>query len=74
MEINPKGNGKAKWFDLISEKILTGNMPFYPDEDDKNSTMWQNSMPRGYLNGIDVRNIKENGSAEHMQFRKVKQK
>lgn len=58
--INPKGNGKAKYFDLISEEILT-SMPFYPEEKDENSTMWQNSMPRGFLNGIDVRNIEENG-------------
>lgn len=65
ISINPNGNGKAKWFDLISEEVLTGNIPFYPNEDDKNSTMWQNSMPRGFLNGIDVRDIQENGSIEH---------
>lgn len=65
ISINQNGNGKAKWFDLISEEVLTGNIPFYPDDDDKNSTMWQNSMPRGFLNGIDVRDIQENGSVEH---------
>lgn len=63
--INPKGNGKAKYFDLISEEILTGNMPFYPNEDDLNSTMWQNSTIRGFFNGIDVRNITQNGSKNH---------
>lgn len=62
--INPKGNGKATYFDLRAEKVITSNFPFYPDEDDQNSTMWQNSMPRGFLNGIDVRNIKENGNPE----------
>lgn len=67
--INQKGNGKAKYFDLIAEEVLTGNIPFYPNEDDVNSTMWQNSMPRGYLNGIDVRNIVKNGSPEHTAAR-----
>ena len=60
--INPKGNGKAKYFDLIAEEAIISNIPFYPDEDDQNSTMWQNSTPRGFLNGIDVRNITQNGN------------
>ncbi len=60
--INPNGTGTAQYFDLRAEKAIIGNIPFYPDEDDKNSTMWQNSMPRGFLNGIDVRNIKQNGN------------
>lgn len=62
--INPKGNGNAKYFDLRAEEAIIGNIPFYPDEDDLNSTMWQNSMPRGFLNGIDVRNITQNGNSE----------
>ena len=60
--INPRGNGIAKYFDLRSEEAITANIPFYPNEDDKNSTMWQNSMPRGFLNGINVKNITENGN------------
>ncbi|MCI8640659.1 MAG: leucine-rich repeat protein [Clostridia bacterium] len=60
--INPKGNGKAKYFDLIAEEAIISNIPFYPDEHDQNSTMWQNSTPRGFLNGIDVRNITQNGN------------
>ncbi len=63
--INPKGNGKAKWFDLISEEVLTGNIPFYPNEGNLNCTMWQNSTIRGFFNGIDVRNITQNGSKNH---------
>lgn len=62
--INPRGNGKATYFDLRTEEAIIGNIPFYPDEDDNNSTMWQNSMVRGFFNGIDVRNIKENGNPE----------
>lgn len=63
--INPRGNGRAKYFDLRAEEAITSNIPFYPDEDDQNSTMWQNSSVRGFFNGIDVRNIKSNGNIEY---------
>ena len=63
--INPRGNGSATYFDLRAEEAITANIPFYPDEDDKNSTMWQNSMPRGFLNGINVKNITENGNPKY---------
>lgn len=63
--INPKGNGRAKYFDLRAEEAITSNIPFYPDEDDQNSAMWQNSTIRGFFNGIDVRNIQSNGNTEY---------
>lgn len=63
--INPRGNGRAKYFDLRAEEAITSNIPFYPDEDDQNSTMWQNSLVRGFFNGIDVRNIETNGNIEY---------
>ena len=63
--INPKGNGRAKYFDLRAEEAITSNIPFYPDKDDKNSIMWQNSSIRGFFNGIDVRNIETNGNIEY---------
>lgn len=63
--INPKGNGRAKYFDLRAEEAITSNIPFYPDEYDQNSTMWQNSSIRGFFNGIDVRNIQSNGNIEY---------
>lgn len=63
--INPQGNGKAKYFDLRAEEAIVANIAFYPNEDEKNSTMWQNSIPRGFLNGIDVRNIQSNGNIEY---------
>lgn len=63
--INPRGNGRAKYFDLRAEEAIISNIPFYPDEYEQNSTMWQNSIPRGFLNGIDVRNITENGNIEY---------
>lgn len=63
--INPKGNGRAKYFDLRAEEAITSNIPFYPNEHDQNSTMWQNSSIRGFFNGIDVRNIETNGNIEY---------
>lgn len=63
--INPKGKGKAKYFDLRAEEAITANIQFYPDQFEQNCTMWQNSSARGFLNGIDVRNIKSNGNIEY---------
>ena len=63
--INPEGNGEAKYFDLRAEEAITSNIPFYPDEYDPNSTMWQNSSIRGFFNGIDVRNIQSNGNTKY---------
>lgn len=63
--INPEGRGKAKYFDLRAEEAIISNIPFYPDDDDPNSIMWQNSCVRGFFNGIDVRNITQNGATEY---------
>ncbi len=63
--INPKGNGKAEYFDLRTEEAITSSIPFYPNKDEKNVAMWQNSSIRGFLNGIDVRNIQSNGNIEY---------
>lgn len=63
--INPKGKGTAKYFDLRAEEAIIANIPFYPDEYDPNSEMWQNSSIRGFFNGIDVRNIQTNGNIEY---------
>lgn len=60
--INPKGNGRAKYFDLRAEEAITSNIPFYPDGA---SRLWQNSSIRGFFNGIDVRNIKTNGNKKY---------
>lgn len=65
--INPEGNGSAEYFDLIAEEVIIADIPYYPDYPGprvENSDLWQNSMPRGFLNGIDVRNIKENGNPD----------
>lgn len=63
--INPSGNGRAKYFDLRAEEAIISNIPFYPNEEDQNSTMWQNSSVRGFFNGIDVRNIQSNGNIKY---------
>ena len=63
--INPKGDGSARYFDLKAENAVITNLPFYPESQEQNSTMWQNSTHRGFLNGIDVRNIKSNGNPEY---------
>ena len=81
--INQKGNGRAKYFDLRAEEAITSNIPFYPNEDytieevlekdfldegyqyEEGRTMWQNSSIRGFLNGIDVRNIQSNGNIKY---------
>ena len=62
--INPKGNGKAKYFDLRTEEVITSGIPFYTGYD-QNSAMWQNSTIRGFFNGIDVRNIGSNGNIKY---------
>jgi len=63
--INFKGHGKAKFFDLRAEEAIISNIPFYKHRARvKNSplwSMWQNSTIRGFLNGINVNNITENG-------------
>ena len=59
--INPNGNGEATFFDLRAEDAITSNITFYPTVRDNNMLLWQNSTLRGFLNGIDVRNITENG-------------
>ena len=67
--INPNGNGRAKFYNLRAEKGLLANIPFYPSEYDVNNTLWQNSTPRGFLNGINVIDIKQNGNVEYPAHR-----
>ncbi len=63
--INPNGNGKAKFFDLRAEEAISANIPSFKANDDQNSIMWQNSLARGFLNGINTRNIQSNGNIEY---------
>lgn len=63
-ELNPNGNGTAKVIDIQTKDAIACDIPFYPISDDNHNNLWQNSTIRGYLNGIDVRNIKTNGNPE----------
>lgn len=63
-EINPSGSGKAQYIDVRTEEAIISGIPFYSNEQDKNSSLWQNSTIRGWLNGINVNNIQTNGNTQ----------
>lgn len=69
-------NGKAQLINVISEQIIMCGIPFnkteqnfssFPNNNKYNTSLWQNSTARGYLNGKNVENIKENGYLEFAQ-------
>jgi len=64
-EINPDGNGKAKFIDIRSEEAIMAGMPFYEAWHD-NKNMWQNSQVRAFLNGYNIHEEikKGNGNTE----------
>lgn len=64
-EINPEGTGSASVIILQTEQAIISGIPFYPNLKDKNRAMYQNSTIRGYLNGINVNNIKTNGNTKY---------
>lgn len=64
-EINPNGNGRAQYFDLKSEEAIISNIPFHSSMLEEYNELWQNSSIRGFLNGINVENIIENGNPEY---------
>lgn len=64
--INPEGNGIAKYIDVKAEESIMGGIPFYPNEEDKNGILWQNSSVRGFLNSMNVANIRTNGNKEYI--------
>ncbi len=63
--INPSGNNSAKVLDIQTAEVIMGGIPFYPNDRDENISFWQNSCVRGFLNGINVSNIKTNGNKEY---------
>lgn len=63
--INPQGEDSEVMVKLVSNSILI-NMPFYNGyADDKNCQLWQNSSVRGFLNGISVNRISNNGNLKY---------
>jgi len=65
VSINPQGSGTAVCLDLAAKHVLMAGIPFYPNLTDDNNNLWQNSSLRGFLNGINVNNIKENGNTNY---------
>lgn len=52
---------KATTIELESEKIIISKIPFYPGFDwDFRNQMWENSLVRAYLNGVDSSKIDKN--------------
>lgn len=68
-EINLIGDGSADYVDVQTTQCIIGGMPFSlsQDVDDKNNSLWQNSLIRAYLNGYDIqKELKRgNGSLEN---------
>lgn len=63
-DFNPKGTNTAKVINVVAEESIIGGVPFH-NEYIANIDLWQNSTIRGYLNGINVNNIKINGNPEY---------
>lgn len=63
--INPKGTGEARTIKLQTENAILSGICFYPNKNDENSNLWQNSSIRGYLNGYNVNNITGNGNLDY---------
>lgn len=66
--INPEGSGTAIKTELYAENMLIGGISSYPNQTDENCSMWQNSTPRGWLNGINVNNLPTNGAPSGGDF------
>ena len=63
--INPEGNETNTYMKLRTSEAIMNGFPFYPNSENPNCSLWQNSTIRGYLNGICVENITENGNVNY---------
>lgn len=63
--INPNGTGSTKGIILRTLNAVMAGIPFYPNQQDQNITLWQNSTIRGFLNGYNVNNLIENGNVKY---------
>lgn len=61
--VNPYGSGEDKFIEIKTADAILSGIPFYSGKKDENRALWQNSTIRGYLNGINVNNIKSNGNS-----------
>ena len=64
--VNPKGKrfGADKTIDLVAEEAVLSGLPFYPDDDHKNCSMWQNSLQRCFLNSAKSEELDGNPDFE----------
>ncbi len=61
-KLNPKGTNQDDFIDARSDHAIHGSIPFHLTSSGDYYSLWQNSSIRGYLNGINVNNIKSNGN------------
>ncbi|MDR0850165.1 MAG: InlB B-repeat-containing protein [Christensenellaceae bacterium] len=66
--INPLGSGTATTIILVAEDTIMSGIPFYPNNADTDITMWQNSIIRGWLNGIDTSSVNPVGAPAAQDF------
>jgi len=59
--INPLGSEEDLYLEMKADSGLLSGVPYHPS-DESGNCLWQNSTVRGILNGINVNNIKKNGS------------
>lgn len=60
--LNPTGTGEDDFIDVKTDRAILGAIPFHISDSSKFRNLWQNSTIRGFLNGINVNNIKQNGN------------
>ena len=56
--------GLAKTLELDSDEIILSGIPFYPDSDHDNCSMWQNSMVRAFMNSAKTSEMDGNPEYE----------
>ena len=66
--INPQGNGSTNFIDVRAEYGIMSGIPFYTNTNDKNCSMWQNSIIRARLNGYNTHKeiAKGNGNSKYI--------
>lgn len=58
--INPQGTGKDNYYDLDTEQLILSGLPFYPDWDHNNCSLYQNSLIRAFFNSANSKNLDGN--------------
>lgn len=66
-EINPEGSGEAQAIELQTLEAINSGIPYYPMPRLKDGVGWDDSIVRGYLNGLNVLNDKN-----REEFRRIK--